>query len=488
MSKPIEKVEGPYRVIERREFESGAEFDPKPSFLVLVAVLEFAVRDDYGDYLLVINPHYEEIEVPKKNRARKVEDGFWTVPYVTKTLPAASGGFRHLAATSSAVDKAVDEWNPKELLMASASTLSFGECEIKFVSAFCEFKHSWTQPNVMKLYHIMRYSLLLHSPAPRNIADGASRKGYSFLPIDERYRTVTKKRPKCPVHLHPETSYLSVPLATNLATVLNNDDHRREIRSRAMTLEREHFSRDFTGLLFCGDIAGYGAASSYAEDKIKDFTADNLGAVLRDSATIAFTDLFLEAGIDQVHTAGDGFICALPLDSVSEKRAAIEARAALKRFAAGYTSYLRRLDELSDRIITHYGSNHDGDLDGAPLLGSRLAIHYGGYRYGKISQAASLVTSFDGNEIVAVSRLEQGLRSITKDDTLATQYKINGTRHTAAASLQLVKLLRPDNVILPDLFQKGQTSEAASKEFEEAAWLLRSITAQPKPKRRPSSR
>jgi hypothetical protein len=91
---------------------------------------------------------------------------------------------------------------------------------------------------------------------------------------------------------------------------------------------------------------------------------------------------------------------------------------------------LRCLDELSDRITTHYGNNHEGKSDGAPILGSRLAIHYGGYRYGKLSQAVSLVTSFDGNEIVAVSRLEQGLRSITKDDKLAKKYKINSARHT----------------------------------------------------------
>jgi hypothetical protein len=92
-----------------------------------------------------------------------------------------------------------------------------------------------------------------------------------------------------------------------------------------------------------------------------------------------------------------------------------------------------------------------------------------------MSQAASLLTSFDGDQIVAVSRLEQGLRSIAKDDELVTQYKINGVHHLAAATRPLAKLLTPDSVILPDLFKKGRQFEAASKEYHERAWLLRTI-------------
>lgn len=139
------------------------------------------------------------------------------------------------------------------------------------------------------------------------------------------------------------------------------------------------------------------------------------GAILRDSATIAFTDLFLDAGISQIHIAGDGFICAMVLKKPSE------AIAGLKRFSAAYASYLARLEDLNSRI-TAYGAKNASD-NGTPLLGSRLAVHYGSHRFGKMRQASSLVTSFDGSEIVRVSRLEQALRAVTKDPIEAKRLK-----------------------------------------------------------------
>jgi len=64
----VDKLEGPYRLIESREFVKEAEFDPRPSALVLVAGLEIVVHDAYGDYLLITSPHYEEIELPRDKR------------------------------------------------------------------------------------------------------------------------------------------------------------------------------------------------------------------------------------------------------------------------------------------------------------------------------------------------------------------------------------------------------------------------------------
>jgi hypothetical protein len=462
-----EKLEGPYRRVESRQFSKDAEFGQRPSVLVLVAGLEIVVRDDYGDYLLITSPHYEEVELPKgKRRPSKIEDGFWTVPYITKTVPAHTGGYRHGASTIETIDKEVHSWKPQPLLEDYVATFSFGVPKIAPVGAFCELKHSWSQPHITKLYHVMRYSVELTSCAHRNLADASSRKGYAFLPIDDRYRTVTRRR-KCGVHKLRETLYREQPLASNLAVVLEDEDERRVIRSRATRLEKEHFAREYAGLLFCGDIAGYGAASAYAEDHMGGLTDADHGAILRDSATVAFTDLFLDAGIGQIHIAGDGFICAMPLDKPSD------AAAGLKRFATAYAAYLRRLEDLNARIGAYYDKNATGD--DPPLVGSRLAIHYGAYRHGKMSQAASLVTSFDGAEIVRVSRLEQALRAVKKDSELATEYKIVDSLHVSAASRAVVKVLQPDRVVLSGIFRTATQFGAASKEFQEQAWLLRAI-------------
>jgi hypothetical protein len=461
----VELVKGPYRHILSRQFEKDAEFSPRPSALVLVAGLEIVVRDEYGVYLLVISPQYEEIELPtRKPGSAKVEDGFWTVPYVTHAINAPTGGFKHVKHTIETIDREIAAWNPQPLLEDYLRTFSLGVPTVTPVGAFCELKHSWTQPHITKLYHMMRYSVSFESCYHRNLADAFSRGGFSFLPIDERYKTVTRRR-TCRTHQLKETLYLEQPLATNLATVLEDEDERRSLCSRVVIpLERDHFVRDQSGLLFCGDIAGYGAASSYAEQHMGGLTDADHGAILRDSATVAFTDLFLETGISQIHIAGDGFICAMALEKPSE------VVAGLKRFAASYASYLARLEDLNSRIAAYGAKNASGS--GAPLLGSRLAVHYGAYRYGKMSQASSLVTSFDGSEIVRVSRLEQALRAVTQEPIEAERLKVAESLHTAAASQNLVKLVAPEKVILNKLFKTGGRFDAASKEYHERAWLL----------------
>jgi len=466
-SMTVDKLEGPYRLIESRDFVKEAEFDPRPSALVLVAGLEIVVRDEYGHYLLITSPHYEEIELSRDmRRPAKAEDGFWTVPYITRTVTAHTGGFRHVRSAIDAVDREVSKWNPQPILEDYLATFSFGVPRISPVRAFCELKHSWSQPHITKLYHMMRYSVELTSRAYRNLADASSRKGYGFLPIDERYKTVTRRR-TCRIHKQKETLYLEQPLASNLSAVLEDEDERHALRSRATALERDHFSREYSGLLFCGDIAGYGAASGYAEDRMGGLTDTDHGAILRDSATVAFTDLFLDAGIGQIHIAGDGFICAMPLDKPSD------AAAGLRRFATAYAAYLARLDDLNERIVAYFAKTATASKGQPPILGSRLAIHYGAYRHGKMSQAASLVTSFDGAEIVRVSRLEQALRTVRKDPELARRYKLDDVLHIAAASRGVTKMLHPDKVILNGLFRTSELFTAVSKEFQEPAWVLR---------------
>ncbi len=122
-------------------------------------------------------------------------------------------------------------------------------------------------------------------------------------------------------------------------------------------------------LLFCGDIANYGAATAYASQHVVGFDDVNPEAAL-----------FRDARISQVHTAGDGFICALP---VLEERA---IRTDLKRFAKAYAAYLSGLEHLNARIAEHVESAPRREAK-ASTLGSRLAVHYGTYRYGKISDA-----------------------------------------------------------------------------------------------------
>jgi hypothetical protein len=299
------------------------------------------------------------------------------------------------------------------------------------------------------------------------LADPDSRKGIAFMPIDKRYEAVTRSR-YCEAHRRTERLYRSMPIETNVCAIIEDEEHGRDLKRQAVQLKRDVFFREYVGLLFCGDIAGYGAATTYAEGSMKDFSKQDHGAVLRDSAAVAFTDLFLAAGVTQVHIAGDGFICAIPL-AVSSDVSTDAVSSALDQFTAAYMKYIESLDVLNDQLQHHARANATSK---APTLGSRLAVHYGRYRYGKMSQAASLLTGFDGREIVAVSRFEQGLRTIRKTPVLAKKHEIHNLAHVAAASNEAMRAWGNTRGLSRSLIRLG-SFKAVSKEFKGAATLLR---------------
>jgi hypothetical protein len=89
-----------------------------------------------------------------------------------------------------------------------------------------------------------------------------------------------------------------------------------------------------------------------------------------------------------------------------------------------------------------------------------------------MSQAASLLTGFDGREIVTVARLEQGLRTIAKTPELSKRYGIVKSRHLAVAGTEVLEAVG-DKKKLPPALQYVRDFRAASKEFESTAALLR---------------
>ncbi len=455
------------RFSDAAKFDPEEVFDPRPTTLVMVATLEITVRDDFGTYLLVISPRYDEVEVADPAlRTPLPESARWAVPYISRTLDRPSGGYRTIQATLDEVKKQLNTWKPKPKLKIYGDALFRGISDLEPVEGFYELKQSWSQPQVTKLYRILRYRGQVNCDNSM-LADPDSRKGIAFIPIDQRYEAVTRTR-YCEIHRRTERLYRSTPIEANVCAVIEDDEQRRDLKRQAVQLKRDVFFREYAGLLFCGDIAGYGAATSYAEGYMRDFSKQDYGAVLRDSAAVAFTDLFLAAGVTQVHTAGDGFICAMPLAAWPADISSGAVRNALDQFATAYIEYIESLDVLNDQLKRHAAANATGK---APVLGSRLAIHYGQYRYGKMSQAASLLTGFDGREIVAVSRFEQGLRAVSKTPALARRHRIHDLAHVAAASKEAMSAWGGKRGLPPCLAPLG-TFKAVSKEFKGAATLL----------------
>lgn len=460
-----------WRFSDLAQFGVDDVFAPRPTTLVIVATLEIVIKDDFGTSLLVISPRYEEVEVVDNElRTPLPESGHWTVPYISRSLESPSGGYKHIKATLAEVDKALKTWDPEPKLKVYADTIFRGVNDIERIGGFYELKQSWSQPQVTKLYRIVRCRPDLANCEAGTLADANSRKGIAYLPIDSRYEEVTRVR-YCPLHRREERLYQSQPIETNLCALVDHTEDRRGLKSQAIKLNRNAFFRKYTGLLLCGDIAGYGAASSYAEDHMTDFSKRDHGAVLRDSATVAFTGLFLHTGVSQVHIAGDGFICAIPLATSLGACTPDMARNALQYFADAYMKYVASLEHLSRELERHVESNA-GVAPSSLVLGSRLAIHYGEYRYGKMTQAASLLTGFDGREIVAVTRLEEGLSIVRNTPKLARAHAITGVAHVAAASKDALRAVGGARG-LPESLQYMGTFKAMSKDFQRTAALLR---------------
>jgi hypothetical protein len=442
--------------------------NPQPTQVVILATLELAVNDGRGNYLLMLNPRYDPVEGDADAHGLRREAGQWIPPYVSRTVPSyGSRPWRSVKTIMDAVEEEKARWNPQERLSAVIAGWGCGLSELDPAGQFTEYKRSWGSPGTMKVYHVLRYRARTHDCDETALADPEARKGLFHLPIDdERYEAATHRR-TCPIHEREEVMFLGQPLATNLEHVVRDPATRRRIGRDAVRLNSGHFYGEEEGLLVAADIAGYGAACKYIDERMMSIEsdADDRAATLRDSATAAFTELFHEAGIRQVHTAGDGFIAAVPMHGDAE------LPDVLGRFLGSYKRLIGTLEMLNARIRAHYERNNTRATDPAPTMGSRLALHWGRYKYGKMALAASLIPAFDGGEIIRVARLEQGLSALIKGPTDQRAPELAGRPHAVIASQPFADRAPGLAELDPQLELLGP-APARSKESEEQAYLL----------------
>jgi hypothetical protein len=454
-------IRAPYRLIPPGEMVPSERFEVPPVGLVLLGTLEVVVRDALGHYLLVLSPRYEPVHDPTGSGL--VETGQWTPPYVQYDVPA--GSLRTVGSVYQAFRDAVSDSEMAADLNRYLDAWQAGLHGAKLVDELIEYKNSWSQPGAMKVYCIRRHRVITEDCDVRALADSDMRQGFRFLPIGEAAYASNISLRECPIHRRTHSLYLGRPLATDLAKVTARPEARAKLRSEAIEVPREAFFKEYSGLLFCGDVANYGAACRYVSDHMGTLIAEGAEVAewLRESAITAFTRIFLESGISHVHTAGDGFICALPT--------ALESREALgkdlARFLNSFRLFCREVDDLERRISAHRHTRQRS-VSIAPL-GTRLAVHLGSYRYGKMGLAASLTPAFDGASIIDVARLEQGLRDLTKTPTDAERLGLASTRHPVALSDALVRALGRS---LPQSLRRLGSGAARSKESKQRAHLF----------------
>lgn len=379
-----------YKVIDALPDEE--ELPSSPSELWLILTLEVVVRDGFGDYLLVIYPSY-----PFATASRT--EGYWAPPFVGYpvktdfTTPETVGGVRRL------FEQELEDLDAERSVEQLAYLHGFAGCELGYAGSFTEVKKSPRRPNLVKCYKITRYRLKkIGSSSLRNIADPECRKGYVFLPLSPSGDEF--KRRESPEHGRKELTYLSKPIMSNLEWIMESG-RVADLRSDAIELDPRHFYRSKEGVLIAVDLAGYGRTCAYAKKHMQSFDqrGQEIARSFRDSVASEFYAFLCRAGLAEVHMAGDGFIAALPTGGLPVDE--IDVSPVLEEYAR----LLGRLQILNGYI-----------KDPNSKVGSRLAAHFGKYRYGRIAQGRSFSPDFDGASIIETARLEQGLREALRDE------------------------------------------------------------------------
>lgn len=376
---------------------------PRPVQVWILLTMEIVLRTRSGHFLIAKQPYYADAGDPDA-----LFEGAWAPPFIGVPVPQRYD----VAATPRVLEQRFSEAESAirsiELIEQFLYEMGVENPSILERVPFTEIKSSPRNPSVVKAYKIRRFSIQSElSTSKSNLADPDGRKGFVYIPLDELDRYVQKSPP---AEAGPKWSYLGLPLMTNLATVLTWPSEVNRMRSSAINVEPDFFFHDQHGIIIVLDLSGYGRAVRYVTENMNslDATGKELAEFFRTSLAAWFAEMLAAIGARQIQHAGDGFLCAL--NSADSDRL-VTLGEELRRLQ-------ERIDKISENLPLEY------------KLGTRVAIHRGRYRYGRVGGALSVVPGFDGETIVTAARMEQALGNLIRSQSTA----IAG-RHLAVTSL-----------------------------------------------------
>lgn len=408
---------------------------PRPVQVWILLTLEIVVKTPSGRFMVAKQPYYSDAADPES-----LFEGAWAPPFIGVPVPQrydVAGSPKVLRQRFTEVEQ---NMRPIELIEQFLYEMGIENPAIEERSSFTEIKSSPRNPHVVKAYKIRRFSVRSDlSTSKSNLADPDGRKGFVFIPLDEMDRYVTQGRAN---DGKPLWTFLGLPLMTNLATVLSWPSEINRLRASAVEIAPEYFFHDQSGLVVVLDLSGYGRTVRYVKENMKSLDASGveLADFFRAKLAQWFAELLGAIGARQIQHAGDGFVCGL--NNVSER--------GLVTLGAELRVFQDRIDGISARLPREY------------QLGTRLAIHSGQFRYGRVGGPLSAVPGFDGETIVTAVRLEQAL---------AVQAQRHAVRHVAVTTLdEAAELLLFGGA---DWSPTPEEIELSSKEFTTRgrAWL-----------------
>lgn len=361
-----------------------------PAQIWVIAALEISIRQGEDSHLLLTYPSYP---LTTHDVLISHDEGYWAIPFVAYPVsisyspPTTVGSLRRVAAAR------VSEETLQTDLSHLAYLMGLQDTTFEYRGEFFELKNSPRTPGLVKAYKVIRYGLTsVAEQSVRNLADPDLLRSYVFLPINQ-YEKMTQLKTSIP-HQRNERWFLGKPLMSDIDYLLADSHARQQISATSIPIDASLFTRRETGLLCAVDIAGYGTALKYAAEHMRSFSdePDVIQQTFRKSITAHFNQILAKLGVMQVQLAGDGFIAAFPSRVFEDVKETVSA------LLGEWVELIGRVEELNSAIP-----------DRSFRVGSRMALHYGAYEYGRISGAQSFAAAFDGAAIIEVARLEQGL-------------------------------------------------------------------------------
>lgn len=361
------------------------------SGLYVVASLEIAIRDAEGTGL-ALRLHSYPADVNRQ--------GYWAPPNMQYHVNRDYEAPQDISDILAHFTRYVDDRSPSMLedvtLLAESFGLRGAVVRRLAEESIIELKPSINQPAIINAFCTVRFALTgLNEKSEANLVDREGRHGFVLFPLDGALATKVRHQ----IDLYGTGTvarhFLGKPIISGLERVL--DQHARGVRARAIDVSTVVTRRTEQGIIVVADIAGYGRV----------LTSEYLGYVsTRDRELRSFQSRVLSAleraltatGTTQVQTAGDGFVAGYPTEN--EGPTVIET---VMEVLHHWTETVTLIDEEINVALA--------EANNPSRLGSRIAVSYGRYEWGRINGLESFSPAFNGPAVVDTARLEQGLNA-----------------------------------------------------------------------------
>lgn len=443
-----------YRVL-TDESADNSPLPVSPSSIWVISTLEIAIKQAGKSYMLLTFPSYAIQEQPVTDSH---DEGYWAPPFVAYPVPFEYSAPSTVGSLRRLISGRLNGLDLHDGLHHLAYQMGLRDIELESRQPFLELKVSPRSPGLVKAYYIVRHGLIRADESSlRNLADPEVRRGYVYLPIAGTANFLNVRYSE--THLRNEDWFLGKPLMSNVQHLLSDEIRRLAIEARAFELSSKMFARREHGVICVVDLSGYGAALRYAKDNMHTFstTPSQIQEELRQEVAERFQELLGRLGASQIQVAGDGFVAAFPnrvFPSIVET---------VQRFVAGWLEIVDRLKRLNSVV-----------RDLSQRVGSRVIIHVGDYRFGRIGGVKSFSPAFDGESIIEAVRMEQGLGALTRaigpgDDPSGAERRhylgVSKTIHDAISSREMHGDV--------DSWEPLGVRRLSAKEFEGEAWVYR---------------